>query len=83
MAKTTKKKATKKTKKPVGCKCLAACQKELKKDNIELVTGFGIDFEAGKSFTTGPFLSVKKIEKSRKTLPSIHCTYCPFCGKKK
>ena len=73
----------KKTTRKKPCKCLAAVQKKLAKDNARVVTGFGIDFAAGKSFETGPFLKLEKIEKSRKKLPELHCTFCPFCGVEK
>lgn len=65
-----------------GCGCLKKAQKELAKKNLSLVTGFGIDHEQRRTFTTGPFLAVEKIEKSRDPLPTMFCTYCPFCGKK-
>ena len=75
-----------KKKKPVKkkpCNCLATVQKKLSEENARVVTGFGIDFSAGKSFETGPFLKLEKIEKSRKRLPELHCTFCPFCGAEK
>lgn len=64
-----------------GCKCIPAVNKTLAKSNARLKTSFRINFSTGKSSEI-LVLPLEKIEKSRKPLPSLVCTFCPFCGKK-
>lgn len=82
MAATKKKPAKKKPAKQTKCDCLKQVNEMLKKDNAELRTEFGLDLENRGVSTLGPYVAVRKLEKSRKSLVSLLCTYCPFCGKK-
>lgn len=71
--------------KPSPCDCLALCNEKLRDEKgCELETDFSIDFSTGKVSESGPYLKVRRVDaKSRKKLPTIACTYCPICGKKK
>lgn len=77
--------ATRKPKKAKPCNCLELTQKALaeKYPNVRLRTELSINFTSGKARVVGPVLEVEKIDTAkRERLPTILCTYCPFCGKK-
>ncbi len=65
----------------MNCNCVKLCNDVLKKDNAELDTGFTFDFKTGAIGTTLA-LPLRKLEPSRKPLPSMVVTYCPICGTK-
>lgn len=61
------------------CDCINLCNDALKNDNAELDSKFTFDFETGKMGSV-LCLPLRKINPSRKPLPSMVVTYCPICG---
>lgn len=73
--------ARKTTVKP--CKCLDQVNSQLKDSNAMISQGFQINFKTGRSSMSPPMLATEKIDsKIRKRLPSVICSFCPFCGAK-
>lgn len=81
---TTAKKKKPKQEKP--CNCLELTQKALaeQRPGVHLKTELSINFKTGKCRTIGPLLVVAKDGDAPKRvkLPTIVCTFCPFCGKR-
>ncbi len=77
--------AKKRTRKNADCKCNATVNEQLIEHGVELDMGFQLNFSTGKANDSGPFITVRWIDKPKrgKSLPIMHCTFCPFCGRKK
>ncbi len=70
-------------KKPAaGCKCADAVDKRLESMGGALTRNLQINFDTGKSGLSPPILVVERVGNGRKPLPTVYCTYCPFCGVK-
>ena len=70
-------------KKATKCNCVNEVNEKLKDigSGAKLVQHMEFDFKAGKASMSGPCIEVCKINKaSRKKLPTVMCSYCPFCG---
>lgn len=68
----------------MGCKCADLVNEELKKANARIPTKMFLDMENRMATSRPVFqLVLEKIDgKIKKPLPTVHCTYCPVCGKK-
>lgn len=74
------KKATKKT----GCKCIDAADKQLReKVGATFKRCLTMDFNTMTPGLAGPFLAIEWVAKPKrgKSLPTVDCAFCPFCGK--
>jgi len=71
-------------KSPVPCKCVDLVNERLKEDGCVLLQHMQIDFSSGKASMSGPCVSVERKVRTRtsKKIPTVLCTFCPFCGKK-
>src|SRR4051812_11462747 len=66
-----------------GCKCASKADKALASSNARLAREFLITFGNAKITLSQPSLRLMKLDtKKRAALPTLFCTYCPFCGKK-
>lgn len=76
--------AKSKAEKPTGsCNCIDQVNAQLRGSNAKLSQGLQIDFKTGKSSMSPPMLVAEKIDsKIKKRLPSLLCSFCPFCGSK-
>lgn len=65
------------------CECLKLTNEKLEASGVELETAVLVNFGTEQATRTGPFLAVRWIDKPRpgKRLPTIHCAFCPMCGK--
>lgn len=74
--------AKKKSAAPKGCNCVAQVQKQLAERNCALTLLHSINFTTMKT-ASNPQVVLHKIDpKVRKGIPSLQCTFCPFCGRK-
>jgi hypothetical protein len=65
------------------CKCIEQVNKQLEQSNARISQGLQINFKTGASGLSSPFVVVEKVDgKIRKRLPSVVCSFCPFCGSK-
>ena len=63
------------------CDCRTRMNERLKPSNARLASAFMVS--GGKLGAAPPMIEVEKIDpKSRKKIPSVLATYCPFCGEK-
>lgn len=76
--------STQKTKKaPRTCNCLKKVDEALKDRNAALERHPMMNFSTSKMTMSPPSVKLRKLDsKKRESLPSLFCTYCPFCGKK-
>jgi len=75
-----KKKAAK-----TGCNCVEQVNKQLEDSNAKVSQYLQVNFTTGESSMTNPMVALEKkitSSRTRTKLPSLVCTYCPFCGKK-
>lgn len=64
-------------------KCLEQVNEQLKPDGFVLECRFQVNFSTGAAGISNPLIMVKKLDaKSRKSVPTLICSHCPFCGKK-
>ena len=71
-------------KKGKRCKCAESVNDQLKEKTVAvLVRRLQMDFDKGEASLAGPFLQVEwhSKPKGHKSLPTLLCAYCPFCGK--
>ena len=81
---TKKKSKTKKLAKRKDCGCLKQVNAELKKlRGAVLATELAINFTTSEISVSDPKLAVERYGDQKGNLPTVLCTYCPFCGKKK
>lgn len=76
--------AKKKATKP-GCNCIEQVNKQLEDSNAKVAQYLQVNFKTGEATMSNPMVAVeKKIHSSRTRtkLPSLICSFCPFCGKK-
>lgn len=65
------------------CKCIKQVNDELRLSNAQVAQGLRIDFANGRASMAPPQVVLEKIDaKSRKKLPTMLCSFCPFCGSK-
>lgn len=65
------------------CTCVDQVNAQLKSSGVKLVQHMEFNLKTGKAAMSGPCLEVCKIDKaSRKKLPTVMCSCCPFCGRK-
>lgn len=70
-------------KKKKSCLCLEQVNKKLKDSNCKVAQGLQVNFKTGAASMSPPFIVTEKIDrKIRKRMPSVICSFCPFCGKK-
>lgn len=72
----------KKTSKTEGCTCVDKVNEKLKDVGIRLARGFRLNFKTGVSRMGLPQLVTEKTNPTRKKMPIVVCTFCPFCGTK-
>ena len=65
-----------------GCKCIESVQSQLKSRGVHLVRHLQMDLEAGEGRLSPPSLVVERSAGSKVKLPTVFCSYCPFCGTK-
>ena len=65
----------------MACKCIEKTNEALKEHNAELDTSFKFNFKTGKAPIVLP-VALRKRSPSRKPLPTLMATFCPFCGKR-
>lgn len=79
--------AKKKAKIKTPCNCVEQVNKELAELRQAKLSGaLVMNFATGKGGVESPLLETQWLpdaKKRGKTLPTIFCTYCPFCGQKK
>lgn len=67
--------------KKLGYRCIDTVDKELEKVGVAVDWGFMICPRTGITRTRAQ-VKVRKLDpKSRKSMPVVAATYCPFCGK--
>lgn len=73
-----------KPKRPKGCNCFEAAQKQLAEKGWTLESALQIDFTTGRARMGGPFLAARWLDGAKKKgkVPLMCCAYCPFCGRK-
>lgn len=65
------------------CECLDQVQAKLEEMGFRLTRSMMVNFDANRASMSPPHLMVERLSgKSRKRIPTILCTHCPFCGKK-
>jgi hypothetical protein len=74
-------------KKAAGCKCIDEADKQLReKVGATFKQCLTMDFDTMSPGFAGPFLAIEwagGAKRNGKSLPTVTCAYCPFCGKKK
>ncbi len=73
---------TKAARKPAKCKCAELVNEKAKEQGWRLASEMQLDMAAGKIGLLSPLIRVEKIGGGRGKLPTLCCSYCPFCGKK-
>lgn len=67
--------------KMTACRCVNTVDKELAKVGVAVDWAFMIHPQSGITRTRAR-IAVRKLDpKSRKPMPIVSATYCPFCGK--
>ena len=69
----------------MSCKCIRNVNGQLLKDghNCEIDVPLQMNFDTGKLAPPKCKIALeKRNKKSRKALPVVIASYCPFCGKK-
>lgn len=65
------------------CKCLSKVQEQLVERNAAVTVETLINFKTGKMRPSNPSVRLHKLDnRKRSRLPTMFCSYCPFCGKK-
>ncbi len=65
------------------CKCVDQVNEQLAASNVKIGQGLQINFKTGQSSMSPPQIVLEKINaKVRKRMPTVLCSFCPFCGKK-
>ena len=64
------------------CNCLSQVNEKLEGKNVQVASGFVLDFATGKA-TAYPMIAAESKNTGRSTPKhNLLCSYCPFCGRK-
>lgn len=64
------------------CQCIEAVNKRLAEHNAMIDTKLYINFKTGKARALA-YVPTRRIDDKKRTkLPTVSCSFCPFCGKK-
>jgi chromosome segregation ATPase len=80
--KATKKAPKKATAKKQNCKCADLAKEPLAEKGMELVRHLMGNAILGNFRLSPPTIAVTKVDGWKGKIPTLYCTYCPFCGKK-
>jgi hypothetical protein len=69
--------------KTADCKCVEDVNAKLAESGCRVTRHMQINFATQMASLSGPCVAVERIGKSKRgKIPTVLCSYCPFCGKK-
>lgn len=63
-----------------GCKCLDMVKSDLDDMGVAVKRHVQMNFKTGKATMSPPSIVLEKTGSKRGKMPTIFCSYCPFCG---